>query len=69
MPDDRRGVEDAAGILREHDVHDRLGAVVDALQVDVDDAIELLFAHLLELGVLHDARVVDQRIDRGPTWP
>ena len=64
--DDRRCVEDAARILREHDVDDGLGAVVDALQVDVDDAVELVLAHLLELRVLDDAGVVDQRVDAPP---
>ena len=50
----------------EHDVDDGLGAVVDALQVDVDDPVELVLAHLLELRVFDDARVVDERIDAPP---
>ena len=36
--DDRRRVEDASGILLQHDIDDCLGAVVDALEIDVDDA-------------------------------
>ena len=64
--DDGRGVEDAARVLGQHDVDDGLGAVVDALQVDVDDTVELVLAHLLELRVLHDAGVVDQGVDPAP---
>src|SRR6185312_6990415 len=64
--DDRRRVEDAARVLREHDVDDRLRAVVDALEIDVDDALELLVGHLGEARVLDDAGVVDQRVDAAP---
>ena len=55
-----------AGVLLEHDVDDRFRAVVDALEVDVDDALELLVGHLLELRVLNDAGVVHQRVDAAP---
>ena len=50
----------------EHDVDDGLGAVVYALEIDVDDALELLVGHLAEASVLHDARIVDQRVDALP---
>ena len=53
-------------MLLQHDVDDRLRAVVDALQVDVDHAVELVVGHLLQLRVLHDARVVDERVDAAP---
>ena len=46
--DDRRGVQDAARMLLEHDVHDRLRAVVDAFEVDVDDPLELVVGHFPE---------------------
>ena len=53
-------------MLLQHDVDDGLRAVVDALQVDVDDVVELVLGHLLELRVLDDAGVVDQRVDPAP---
>src|SRR4030095_522267 len=53
-------------MLLEHDVDDGLGAVVDALQVDVDHAIELVVRHFLQLSVLDDARVVDEGVDPAP---
>src|SRR4029450_1060821 len=31
-----------------------------------DDAVELILAHLFELRVLHDARVIDEGIDAPP---
>jgi hypothetical protein len=63
QPDDRRSIQDHARLLLEHDVDDRLRAVVRALEVDVDDPIELIFGHVLELGIGHDPGVVDQHVD------
>src|ERR1022692_900137 len=65
-PDDGRRIENAARILLEHDVDHGPGAVVDALEVDVDHPIELLVGHFLELRVLDDACVVDQGVYPAP---
>src|SRR5205823_761452 len=65
-PDDGRSIENAARILLQHDVDDCPSAVVDALQIDVDNALELVVGHLGKPGVLHDARVVDQGVDPMP---
>ena len=64
--DDRRRVQNDARLLREHRVHDRLRAVVHAFQIDLDDAVELVLGHVLQLRVHDDARVVDEAIDTSP---
>ena len=53
-------------MLLQHDVDHGLRAVVDAFQVDVDDTVELVLRHLFQLGVLHDARIVDEGVDAAP---
>ena len=63
---DRRCIEDHPRLLREHRVDHRLGAVVDAFQVDVDHVVELVFGHVLQLRVHDDAGVVDQAVDAAP---
>src|SRR3954462_1625329 len=36
----RRGIEDHPGILRDHDIDNRPSAVISALEIDIDDALE-----------------------------
>src|SRR5262249_4336444 len=61
-PHDRRGIQDHPGALLDHDPRHRLGAVIRALEVHVDYAIDLILAHLQQLRVLHDPRVVAQDV-------
>src|SRR5690606_15498562 len=70
--DDGSGVENDTAALADHHRRDRLGAVKDALQIDVDHQVELLHRHLLhqlavldlnKLVVAGDAGVVDQHVD------
>ena len=42
---------------------ERLGAVDDAPEVDVDDALDLLEAHLLDVAGEGDAGVVEDQVD------
>ena len=53
-------------MLREHRVHHGFRAVVNALQINLDHAIELILGHVLQLGVHDDAGVVHETIDASP---
>src|SRR5262249_14383651 len=64
--DDGGSVEDDPRLLLQHRVHHGPGAVIDALQIDVDHVVELLVGHVLQLGVHDDAGVVHQAIDPTP---
>jgi hypothetical protein len=53
-------------LLREHRVDHGFGAIVDAFQIDLDHAVELVLGHVLQLGVHDDTCVVDQDVDTAP---
>ena len=53
-------------MLRDHGVDDRLGAVENALEINFDHAVELFLAHVLDMRIGEDARVVDKAIDAAP---
>jgi hypothetical protein len=60
----RRGsVDDAAVVLFAHHAPGGQGDVEGALEVDVDDRLELLRVHVLERSVSQDAGVVDDDVD------
>ena len=61
---DRGDVDNGARTRFEHGAHHRLGQVEAALQIDADDAVPLLLGHAHEQGVVRDARVVDDDVDR-----
>ncbi len=56
-------VEDAPAVLDER--QQRLGQEEGALEVDVEQGVELLLRGLLEAGVNADAGVVDQKVEAG----
>src|SRR5262249_25104518 len=61
--DDGGAVQYHAGVLLQHGVEHRLRAVEDALEIDVDDVIELLVGHVLDRRILDDAGIVDEAVD------
>ena len=74
-PDDGGGVEDRPAAAGDHVRRHGAGAEEDALEVDRDHGVEVPLAHLAglcavlpldELGVAHDAGVVDQHVDPPP---
>ena len=64
--DDRRGIQNDTRLLLKHLVQNGFGTVVDTLQIDVDDVVELLFGHVLQLGISDNTRVVDEAINALP---
>ncbi len=60
---DRREVDDAALALGEHLATERLAAEVGALEVEVEDEVELVLREILGRGAKGRAGAVDQDVD------
>jgi hypothetical protein len=53
-------------LLRQHGIHYRPGAVVDPLEIDLDDLVELILGHVLQLAVHDYAGIVYEAINAPP---
>src|SRR5690606_3782958 len=65
LPRDGGDIDDVAAlrVLRQHLVHGRLGAVVDAIDVDRDEPGEILGAGFDQVADHADAGVVDEDVE------
>ena len=62
--DNRAHVDDAAAALLHHDLRSCLRTVEYALEVRIDDRIEIFFFHANQKSVTRDAGVVDEDVNR-----
>ena len=61
---DRSEIQDDSSAARLHVIDDRVHAVINALYVDAEDALEIFFAGSFELADVRNSRIVHEDMDR-----